>query len=49
MYPVLGSQEAHAMLFAYLPGQKMLIEADMFTPKAPDAAEEPTASTRSLE
>lgn len=46
VYRVLGSQEADAMLIGYVPGQKMLIEADMFTPQPPDAA--PAAASKNL-
>jgi glyoxylase-like metal-dependent hydrolase (beta-lactamase superfamily II) len=32
VYRVIGGQHADAMLMVYLPAEKMLIEADMFTP-----------------
>jgi glyoxylase-like metal-dependent hydrolase (beta-lactamase superfamily II) len=43
VYRVLGSQEADAMLILYLPNEKMLIEADMFTPSTPNPDAVPAA------
>jgi glyoxylase-like metal-dependent hydrolase (beta-lactamase superfamily II) len=37
VYYVQGSPHAEGMLMAYLPREKILIEADMYTPPAPDA------------
>jgi glyoxylase-like metal-dependent hydrolase (beta-lactamase superfamily II) len=54
VYRVIGSQHADAMLAVYLPTEKMLIEADMFTPEAPPSpsappAPESTAASRRTE
>jgi glyoxylase-like metal-dependent hydrolase (beta-lactamase superfamily II) len=38
IYRVAGSQHADAMLIAYLPAEKILIEADMYIPAAEGAA-----------
>jgi hypothetical protein len=38
VYRVLASQEADAMLFAYLPAEKILVEADMFNTTMTGAA-----------
>jgi hypothetical protein len=38
IFRVAGSQHADAMLIAYLPAEKILIEADMYTPPAEGAA-----------
>jgi hypothetical protein len=37
LYPMLGSTHIGSMLLAYLPKQKILINADMYTPPAPGA------------
>ena len=37
IYYVQGSPHAEGMLMAYLPREKILIEADVYTPPAPDA------------
>ena len=37
LYPMLGSTHIGPMLLAYLPKQKILINADMYTPPAPGA------------
>jgi glyoxylase-like metal-dependent hydrolase (beta-lactamase superfamily II) len=46
IYNVQGLQHAQGMLIAYLPQEKMVIEADLFTPPAPGAPM-PTAVTAS--
>ena len=37
LYPMLGSTHIGPMLLAYLPKQKILVNADMYTPPAPGA------------
>jgi glyoxylase-like metal-dependent hydrolase (beta-lactamase superfamily II) len=37
LYYVQGSPHAEGMLMAYLPREKVLVEADIYTPPAPDA------------
>jgi hypothetical protein len=37
LYPMLGSTHIGPMLIAYLPKQKILVNADMYTPPAPGA------------
>jgi hypothetical protein len=37
VYYLQGSPHAEGMVVAYLPREKMLIEADVYTPPAPDA------------
>ena len=44
IFRVAGSQHADAMLIAYLPAEKILIEADLYTPPAEGAAA-PLATT----
>jgi glyoxylase-like metal-dependent hydrolase (beta-lactamase superfamily II) len=38
IYNVQGLQHAQGMVMAYLPQEKIVIEADLFTPPAPNAA-----------
>ena len=38
VYRIVGSQHSDAMLIAYLPAEKILIEADLYTPGAEGAA-----------
>ena len=49
MHPVLGGNHAEGMLVAYLPKEKMLINADLYGPPAPNAAPAPaSAAARNL-
>ena len=46
IYNVQGLQHAQGMVMAYLPQEKMIFEADLFTPPAPNAPM-PAAATAS--
>ncbi len=50
LYHVQGNPHADGMLMGYLPKEKLLIEADLFTPPAPNAppAATPSAAAMSL-
>jgi glyoxylase-like metal-dependent hydrolase (beta-lactamase superfamily II) len=49
LHPVLGGNHAAGMLVAYLPKEKILINADLYGPPAPNAAPAPaTAAARNL-
>jgi glyoxylase-like metal-dependent hydrolase (beta-lactamase superfamily II) len=49
VYPVLGSAHSGSMLIAYLPTEKILINADLYSPPAPGAqAPVANANMRSL-
>ena len=43
IHHVLGNPHSESMLMVYLPGEKLLIEADAYTPAAADAATQPRA------
>jgi glyoxylase-like metal-dependent hydrolase (beta-lactamase superfamily II) len=43
LYRLEGSDHADTMLIAYLPKEKILVEADVYTPAAPDAPAGPVA------
>jgi glyoxylase-like metal-dependent hydrolase (beta-lactamase superfamily II) len=42
LYKLQGTDHADTMLIAYLPREKMLVEADVFNPPAPNAPPGPT-------
>ena len=49
MHPVAGLQHAQGLLVAYLPKEKILVNADLYSPPAAGAAPPaPTAAMRSL-
>lgn len=49
IYPVQGSAHAPTMVFAYLPKEKILVNADMYSPPAPGAQPPaPSPSMRTL-
>jgi hypothetical protein len=49
LHPVVGNPHAVGMLMAYLPTEKILVHADLYTPAAPNApASRPTPAMTSL-
>jgi glyoxylase-like metal-dependent hydrolase (beta-lactamase superfamily II) len=44
LYPVQGTNHAAGMLVVYLPKEKILINADLYTPPAPNAAPAPASA-----
>jgi len=49
LHPVAGLQHAQGMLVAYLPKERILVNADLYSPPAPGAAAPtPSAATRAL-
>lgn len=44
LYPITGQTHAQAMLAAYLPQEKMLVNADLYTPPAQGAQPPPTTA-----
>jgi glyoxylase-like metal-dependent hydrolase (beta-lactamase superfamily II) len=41
IYPVTGNQHAETMLMVYFPAERLLVEADLYTPPAPNAPPPP--------
>ena len=48
VYYVQSNPHSEGMLMAYLPAERILIEADLFTPPAPDAVAPPQPSAAQL-
>ena len=48
LYPIQGLAHSASMLIAYLPKEKIVVEADLYNPPAPNAPAPTTASASNL-